>query len=295
MSTYVDLDSFWRDRQMYTNPCNYELTPKQVDTWPAFTREVVALPQNPNGRPLDFVNALHVISATLPYPRIELFAPLITILSILANTITADQPVPNNNIIMTSSPAFANSLGILRNVEYHVINSAGNTFQLSLTQGGAAITLNNATGVNLTVADIPLADYANIILDLESAKQLVNFPRIYLDFHSRLYKDDRLLNTSGGILADAKFVLGIDRVQLDDNAAPIWIHYKSHGDQVMRYKRNDPVVIRFMTRDGTTIPFFTEDDLSVATNPNRQTMITVNVTPFVRDAHFVNHEVDPIM
>lgn len=296
MSTYVDLDSIWRDRAMYTNPCSYQLTPKQVDVWTAGSREVVPLPQNPNGRPLDFVNALQIIAVTLPYPRVELFAPeTITLLSVTSNTFTADSPAALNDVIMTSSPGFAITVGLQRNVEYHVINPAGNTFQLALTQGGAAVTFKDATGINLEVADITTAEYPTVIAATEAAQQLVTFPRIYLDFHCISYKDVRFLNTAGGVLADAKFVLGIDKVQFDDNATPIWIHYKSHGEQVMRYKRNDPVIVKIMTRDGTVIPFFIEDDMTLVTNPNKQTMITINITPYLRDATYTNHSVDPIM
>lgn len=296
MSSYVDLDSFWRDRAAYTNPCSYQLTPKQVDVWTASAREVRPLPQNPNGRPLDFVNALHIIALTLPYPRVELFASeLITLLSVTSNTFTADFPAVLNDVIMTSSPGFAASIGLQRNVEYHVINVAGNTFQLSLTAGGAPVTFKDATGINLLVADITTGDYATVIAATDAAQQLVTFPRIYLDFHCLSYPDVRLLNTAGGILADAKFVLGIDKVQFDDNATPIWIHYKSHGEQVFRYRRNDPVVIRIMTRDGTTIPFFDESDDTLVTDPNKQSMVTLSVTPYVRDANFTNHAVDPIM
>lgn len=295
MSSYVDLDSFWRDRSAYTNPCEYQLTASQVSMWTQSAREVRPLPQNPNSRPLDFVDAISVISATLPYPRIELFAPLITLLSVSGNTFTSDSAVSLDDIIMTSSPGFFSSVGLKRNVEYHVINPIGNTFQLSLTQGGAAVAFTDATGIDLQVAVISTADYADIIATTEGARQLVTFPRIYLDYHCKLYNDVRLINTNNGVLQDAKFVLGIDKVQFDDNATPIWIHYKAHGEQVMRYKRNEPVVIRFMTRDGTTIPFFDEDDLNVVTNPNMQTLITLNVTPYVRDASYVNHGVDPIM
>lgn len=296
MSSFVDLDSFWRDRDAYPNPCQYELTPGQVALWTSSAREVRALPQNPNSRPLDFVDAISIISATLPYPRVELFAlSTVTLLSVTSNTFTADAAVALNDIIMTSSPGFVTTVGLKRNVEYHVIAPVGNTFQLSLTQGGGAVAFTDSTGIGLEVAVISPADYADIIADTEAAIKLVSFPRIYLDFHCKMYPDTRLLNTNNGVLQDAKFVLGIDRVQYDDNLTPVWIHYKSHGEQVMRYKRNEPVTIRFMTRDGTTIPFFDEDDMTIVTNPNKQTLITLAVTPYLRDGDYNNHMVDPIM
>lgn len=299
MSTYVDLDSVWRDRSNYTNSCSYQLTPNQVSTWNRSTREVIPLPANPNSRPLDFVNSIHVISASLPYPRIELYAKsFVTVDSIATNILSTAQVIADNQILMTSSPGYANTIGILRNVEYHIVNANipnPGDFQLALTQGGAPITLSDSTGANLVLSQISLADYVDIMAALQSAIQLVSYPRIYLDFYSLQYRSIRLLNTNNGVLPDAKFVLGIDRVQYDDKLTPVWIHYKSHGEQVYRYKRDDPVIIRFMTRDGSTIPFFDEPDLTIPTNPTKQTLITLNVTPYIRDGSYTNQNVDPIM
>ena len=208
MSTYVDLDSVWRDRSSYTNGCFYQLTPNQVATWNRSTREVVPLPQNPNNRPLDFVNSIHVISATLPYPRVELYAKsFVTVESITSNVLSTTQTIANDQILITSSPGYANTIGILRNVEYHIVNAnvpLMGDFQLSLTEGGAPISLNDSTGTNLIFAQINPADYADVISQTQNALQLLSYPRIYLDFYSLQYKSIRLLNTNGGVLPDAK-------------------------------------------------------------------------------------------
>jgi hypothetical protein len=303
MSTFIDLDSVWRDRQTYPNPCDYELTPDQVDTWVRAVREVRALPQSANERPLDFVTSINVINLTLPYPRIELYAPrLIVVSSILANVATTIDPhgLTTGDIVMTSSPGYAISSGIQRNVEYHVIVLSATTFSLELTSGGGAITLVNGTGIDLPLAVIdnpvtPGSNYTTVTTAWTSALQLLDFPRIYLDFHSHRYNDTRFLKTIKGVLADAKFVLTIDRTQFDDTLAPKWLHYKTCGEQVMRFKRDDPVVFRLMSRDGTTLPFFTEPDLTVPSNPDKQTMLTVNCIPYLRDAVFVNHATEPIV
>jgi hypothetical protein len=67
MSTFVDLDSIWRDRITYPNPCDYVVTADKVQTWGQMSRSVMALPQNQNIRPLDFVNAVTVVALVLPY------------------------------------------------------------------------------------------------------------------------------------------------------------------------------------------------------------------------------------
>jgi hypothetical protein len=140
----------------------------------------------------------------------------------------------------------------------------------------------------------PLTDYTTVMASLNSAVRLLEFPRLYLDFHCRKYPDTRAIRTIGGILADAKFALTIDRTQFDDNLTPAWIHYRSSGEQVMRFKLDDPVVIRFMSRDGTTIPFFIESDKTIPTNPNKQSILTINITPYIRDADYTNHNVEPL-
>ncbi len=287
---------------MFQSPCSYELTPAQIETWVKSAREVRPLPQNANERPLAFVTSINVISVTLPYPRIELFAlSLIEAASILANvvTTTADHNLATNDIVMTSSPGFAISSGIQRNVEYHVTVLSPTTFSLSLTPGGAVVNLVNGTGIGLELAVIedpaaPNSTYGEIIAKWTAAIQLLNFPRIYMDFHCRRYNDTRFLRTIGGVLADAKFVLHIDRTQFDDNLKPVWLHYKSSPEQVMRFKSDDVVAIRFMTRDGSTLPFFDEKDLSIPTNPDMQTMVTLNCTPYLRDAVFSDHTISPI-
>jgi len=297
MATFIDLDSVWRERQTYPNPCDYQLLPSQIASWPRAGRDVNSLPKNPNERPHDFVTSINMLTVTLPYPRIELYAKSSVIIdSILANVVTTVDPhgLVDGDIIMTSA-AFYRHYGLDRNVEYHVINSTPTTFQLSLTPAGAAITLTNGTGINLVAAVISAADYAEVIAANNVARQLVDFPRLYIDFRSKLYNDTRCLRTINGNLPDAKFVLGIDRIQINDVGMPIWLHYKVTPEQVIRFKRDDCMIVRIMTRDGTTIPFFTEPDLMVPTNPLKQTLLTVEVTPYDRDASFTNHSVDPLM
>jgi len=200
---------------------------------------------------------------------------------------------------MTSAAGYNTKAGIQRNVEYHVLNVTPTTFQVELAPGSGSLSLVASTGLGMVMGVVdnpstPGSNYASVMSALNAAVQMLEFPRIYLDFHSRRYNDTRFIKTIGGILADARFVLGLDKIQHDDVARPIWLHFRSSGEQVMRFKRDDPMIIRFMSRDGTTLPFFTEADLTVVTNPNKQTMITINTTPYLRDAIFTNHMVEPI-
>jgi hypothetical protein len=67
MTSFIDLDSLWRDRDNYPNPCDYEVTPSQIETWFRNAREVRAFPQKVIQRPLEFVSALTIQLLTLPY------------------------------------------------------------------------------------------------------------------------------------------------------------------------------------------------------------------------------------
>lgn len=305
MATHYDLDAIWRDRQSYTNPLNYQLLPDQVATWPRSARSVRALPQNANLRPLDFVAAISIISVTLPYPRVELFANnLIEVSSITTGSVLntlLNHAITIGQVLITSSPGYTSTNGISRNVEYHVVATPTPTsFQVSLVAGGAVQNFTLGSGLDLIFAALgdPLissSDYEEVTSKTKDALQLLGFPRIYLDIHTLRFNDPRCIQTVGGILADAKFVLGIDKVQYTDKLQPIWIHYKSHGEQVMRFKRDDPLSIRFMTRDGTTIPFFDEPDITIPTNPSKQSLITFSNTPYIRDNDYANHMTEPLM
>ena len=67
MASFVDLDSIWRDREMFPNPCDYQLTPSQVDSWFRSARTVRAFPANPSTQPLDFSMSVNIKHLILPY------------------------------------------------------------------------------------------------------------------------------------------------------------------------------------------------------------------------------------
>ena len=67
MATFVDLDSMWRDREMYPNPSDYQLTPNQVESWFRSARTIRAFPANPSTQPLDFTMSVNIKHLTLPY------------------------------------------------------------------------------------------------------------------------------------------------------------------------------------------------------------------------------------
>lgn len=67
MATFIDLDSIWRDREIYPNENSYALNEKQTETWFRQSRSVRAFPQNPSTQPLQFVTTINIKYLTLPY------------------------------------------------------------------------------------------------------------------------------------------------------------------------------------------------------------------------------------
>lgn len=67
MSSYIDLDSYYRDRESYPNENAYELLPDQVQLWTKQPRQTVTFSRNPGLRPLEFVVTIRLISIQLPY------------------------------------------------------------------------------------------------------------------------------------------------------------------------------------------------------------------------------------
>jgi hypothetical protein len=67
MSTFIDLDSIFRDRTDYPNPANYEVTAKQTEAWSKNVKTVKPFSQNPNTRPLSYVYNVSLFCLTIPY------------------------------------------------------------------------------------------------------------------------------------------------------------------------------------------------------------------------------------
>lgn len=295
MSTFFDFDSIWRDRDQYPNPCEYWLTAEQVAVWESASREVRANPEAVNSRPMGFVTSIQVENVVLPYPRIEIYAKnLITVDNIggnILNTI-ANHNLAINDIVMTSASIFT-SKGILHNVEYHVVAVPTPTsFQVSLTQGGPVSVLVDGTGLNMVMGVITPAEYVEVIGLLEQGKELTALPKIYLKIVSHTYNDANMIRSAKNVL-DAAFALTHDKTQYDAYNRPVWLLYKSSGEQVIRFKLNDTMLIRFSSRANTVLPFFIENDKDMPTDQDKQTLITIKTTPYIRDGDFTHHLSNP--
>lgn len=125
-------------------------------------------------------------------------------------------------------------------------------------------------------------------LTLPFSERVAALPRIYINFRCRTYKDIHLIQTIDGIHSEARFICVPDRIQNDPSTdEPAWIHYKCNMEQTMRFIRDDPVILQFTTRSGDILP--NTDTLEpVDPNPNQQTLITFELTPYIRDNDYSN-------
>lgn len=131
-------------------------------------------------------------------------------------------------------------------------------------------------------------------LTLPYDDRLAVLPRLYVDFHSRLYNDQYLLNQIDGKIPNARFICLPERIQYDiDGTTPIWIHYKSHTDQVMRFNRDDTVTLKVMNPEGIVLPYFIEDDPTEQADITQQSLTTFKVIPYIRDNEYSHHTIDP--
>lgn len=133
------------------------------------------------------------------------------------------------------------------------------------------------------------------VLTLPYRAEMLDFPRVYMDFHCSSYDDKYLINSIDGRQASARFIFVLDKVQNGATGAPMWMHYKCTMDQVLRFRRDDPVVFRLLTRDGNVIPFYNDPDPLVPIDPTQQILATFTLTPYLKDAHYSNHSTETIL
>jgi len=137
-----------------------------------------------------------------------------------------------------------------------------------------------ATTVNIRYLTLPYND------------EVAALPRVYINFRCRVYKDIHLIQTIDGIHSDARFICIPDRIQNDPvSGNPAWIHYKCNMEQTIRFIRDDPVILQITSRSGDVLP--NTDTLEpLPADPNQQTLITFEVTPYIRDNDYTNNMLD---
>ena len=67
MASYIDLDSYYRDRDSYPNENDYYVQPEQVKNWVKQPRTTSSTSRGPQMRPLEFAVTIKIISIAVPY------------------------------------------------------------------------------------------------------------------------------------------------------------------------------------------------------------------------------------
>lgn len=140
------------------------------------------------------------------------------------------------------------------------------------------------------------------VTDLEILSLIVPYtiamskvPVVFVNFRSSTYKDIRLIATINGTLSDAKFACYFDKIQYDDfnnPKTPVWIHYRCPMVQTMRFVRDMPVTFQLFTRSGS-IPPQQDNDLPDEPDPDKQTILTVQLVPYLRNSSWSGHSIVP--
>lgn len=291
MSTFITIDTVYRDRGQDPNPCNFTLTVEQISNWFKYAREVRAYPQNSNKRPLEFVTSANVHSVTLPYPRISLYSnESITVIGIDAagTTLTSSTALPAWFVVGAPVQVGVNSNGLLMYKTYYINSVASPNFTLDVIDPpAAAVTFIPGSGLNIPVYNYTIAVEAT----LTDALSILGYPRLYLNYHQG-YNDRQLVNSISSIHDEVKFVLVYDHVQYDSYGTPVWIHYRSVMDQVMRLRRDFPPSFTVTSRNGDIIPFFIDYDQNLPANPDKQMLLDLVLTPYIRDAMYTNGTIE---
>jgi hypothetical protein len=294
MSVTIFIDSALRDREQYPDPLNFYLTAEQILTWVDSTKEIKALPSHVSRSPLDFASTVQILNLNTPYPRPELFGDVLLATSIAAgNNITFSDPhgLVIGDIVWTSS-SNGEFYGVPSNVPLYVVASTPTTIQISTFSGGPVIVLGQATTLSLGFVKYT----AQVQAAFEGSKIILTTPLLFLKLKCKMYEgDSRNVRCLYGSHAEATHILERGGATQGPDGAPAWVSWYSKAEQTLRWKLNDVLVIGIETRDGKPLEVFKEsqEDLMKEMNPFRQLLLSFIVTPFIRDATYSNHFIEP--
>ncbi|MDB4769404.1 hypothetical protein OAG24_00415 [bacterium] len=116
----------------------------------------------------------------------------------------------------------------------------------------------------------------------------VGLPVLYVEFRSKKYNDIHLVHSIEGNKADVQYVCVLEKIQNDSAGDPMWIHFRSTMEQVMRFRRGDEIIFKVTTRDGSVLPNV-DTLVPIAADPNKQILATFDVIPYIRDGDYDNH------
>jgi hypothetical protein len=267
--SYINIDSSFRDKNNYPNPFHFTVLENQVETW----LKLGGCKQKEEA-------IVKIERMTIPYPRIELFSDtFIEVESVAGATLTSTGHTLADGDIVEVITAPLSVSPFVYGAQYQVTASATPNFELIPVGGAGSIstavaqTYGGKNRLQLALVSTTGKNFQNAVI---AAREILKVPQIFVDFYSKRYNDLDLIDTIGGAVRNAKFVVYTNQslIQRDEYEHPVWIHYICDTPQVLRFKKNDAVLIRLQDRNGRTINIYPEaptDD-----QPLKQLLLTVS-------------------
>jgi len=264
--SYIHIDSNFRDKNNFPNPFSFTVLENQTESW----LKLGGCKQKEEA-------LVKIERMTIPYPRTELFATtFIEVSSVDGQDLTsAGHTLVIGDIVevviapITTSP-------FVYGAQYQVNSTVGNLFTL-IPVGGLAIISTAVVQTYSGKNRLRFALVNNVInSQLATALAAIKQPSIFIDFYSKRYNDLDLIDTIGGNIRNAKFIVYTHNslIQNDEYGNPVWIHFICDTPQVLRFKKNDALTIRLQDRVGKTLNLYPESPSDDA--PLKQLLLTLS-------------------
>lgn len=267
--SYIHIDSNFRDKNNFPNPFSFTVLENQTESW----LKLGGCKQKEEA-------LVKIERMTIPYPRTELFATTfieVSSVSGVSSTVLTSVGhglVDGDIVEVVIAPITASPF--VYGAQYLVDQLTADTFELTPVGGGTAI----SNVVNQTYSGKNRLRFAlvnNVInSQLATALAAIKQPSIFVDFYSKRYNDLDLIDTIGGNIRNAKFIVYTHNslIQNDEYGNPIWIHFICDTPQVLRFKKNDALTIRLQDRVGKTLNLYPESPSDDA--PLKQLLLTLS-------------------
>jgi hypothetical protein len=119
----------------------------------------------------------------------------------------------------------------------------------------------------------------------------INEPKLFVKFTTRKFRNVNLISTIGAKNHDVQHVAVLDKEQ--NSGTTKWLHYKCNFEQTMRFSRDHPLEFEIRRQDGTTL-VIADSALPLPPITARQVHATFEITPYIRDADFDNHNLETV-
>lgn len=294
MSITYYIDSAERDRQRYPDPLNWVLDSSQVASWSNSPKEIKSVPSSHKRNPVDFASTVQILRVDIPYPKPELYGETKIATSIdAANNLIF--PDPHGYVVgdrLWTSSSNGGPYGVPSDMPLYVVGTTAATIQISTYSGGVAIPLTPVTAFALGfVLYTP-----DVQVQYEEAKIVLITPVLFLILRNIDTKDNRNIRCINGRHSEPTHILFRGGVTQGADGAPAFLEWYSKAEQTLRWKLNSPFEIGIETRDGNRLEVFREtkeDQKKIFDPTQRQMLLSFIVTPFIRDATYSNHFLEP--